>query len=233
MPAATAILPAVPRLLPLLGLLLAAPTARAAVETRRSELETEPEEAWQEPGFRIGLGLSWEPLSPGPGAPPADGVGVSLQPGYRLSRWWSVAATFRYAVLTGAFEGLRWTATADPSFHPFPGATLAVGAGYAGMMGQRRDRAQDLGGYSYPTCDGEGWAALARAAWAYTVGELFALGVAAQADVQWTRCSIEETVDLRLPGGGGSWQETRSIPLTLTERWRHTALSLGLTFTWR
>jgi len=208
--------------------------ACASVDTRRSDVVPEATAAWQEPGFRVRLAADYGRLVPSEDEPAAASFGITLQPGYRVSPWWSLASSFRYAVLTGDLEGLRWTATLDPSFHPFTGATVSVGAGYAGLIAARTDPWMEDYPYDFRTCEGEGWAALARAGWEHAFGELFALGLAAQADVQWSRCSFTGDVDVPLGGrSDDGFTQSAFVPLTLTERWRHTGLSLGLTFTWR
>lgn len=158
--------------------LLAAPLAKAAPQDRISEIVPTALEAWEREGFRVQLRLGFESLEPEGlqrrlSSDGLDHFSLAVEPGVRLSRWWSLSTSLRYTVLADQL-GLRWTTSADATFHPFHGFHLAAGIGYGGMLG-------DL-------CTGSGVALLARAGWLIPMGEIFAMGPVLQTDWQNTDC---------------------------------------------
>lgn len=163
--------------------ILAAGDAWADPLDRVSEIVPTATEAWEEPGFRIQLRFGSESLEAD--APydrrfgPDDGhFSLAVEPGVRLNRWWSVATSFRYTILSER-RGLRWTGSADLLFHPFHGLHVGVGAGYGGMMGG--------------VCDGSGVAFLSRTGWLFPLGVVFATGPSLQVDWQSTSCEGERS----------------------------------------
>ncbi|AKU93307.1 hypothetical protein AKJ08_3694 [Vulgatibacter incomptus] len=209
------------------GLMLA-DSARADEEPtdRVSDEILSPGEAWAEPGFRIQLIVGSETLSGLNGVPSGGGLSLTAEPGVRLDRWWSLSATLHYTVLSGEAEGLRWSGTADLGFHPWSGLFVAAGLGYGGMIVNR-------------DCTGTGLAASAKAGWLFPLGSLFATGPVVQTDLQWTRCTSDESSDrtsraltpegpMPPPPGGRGFVDV-SAPST----WRHRSVYVAWSFAWR
>jgi len=218
-----------------LSALLAWPAmAGAAVpepEERESEYEMPAGEAWRQPGFRVQLRVGHESVADDDGlGPDAAGLTLGVEPGIRLSRWFSLSATLRYTRLVGGFDGMRWSSTADLTWHPWGGGFfLAAGVGYAGLLGNREF---DI---SRPSrCDGDGLVALARTGWLFPMGELFSTGPIVQLDEQWTRCAGEER---EVFAGEPSPESPASFDTKFVRgegfSWRHHSLHFAWSLAWR
>lgn len=219
-------------------LLLGAPVIAGAEEepeARESEFELPASEAWEQEGFRVQLRLGKETLTPDDAASPeSSGWALSVEPGIRLSRWWSLSGTLRYAVLSEGFDGLRWSTTADLTFHPWHGLFLATGLGYGGVLGNR-----SFSGSGPSRCDGDAFVALGRAGWLIPMGELFAMGPVVQLDAQFTRCAARDS-------GGDQFEEEGGVgPVEIRKShegsssgqpafwWQHHTLQFAWSLAWR
>lgn len=194
--------------------LLGAPALALASEPveRESEWEQSALEAWEEPGFRLQLRTGFDSLTASGGeAPDAGGISIEVEPGVRLNRAFSLSVTLRYTVLSGGVDGLRWSTTADATWHPGLGFFLAAGLGYGGILGEGFLR----------DCDGSGVAVLGRTGWLIAAGEIFATGPVLQIDHQWTRCDSLFGID----------EEDGSSGRRST--WKHRTLHLAWSFAWR
>lgn len=197
---------------------------------RVSEAILTPGEAWEEPGFRIQLRLGSESVEASDRISGGSGLVISAEPGVRLSRWWSVSADLTYTVLSGELNGLRWSGTADLTFHPWAGLFLSAGAGYAGLMADAF-----VAHESFVSCTGSGAAASLRAGWLFPVGDLFATGPMIESRWQWTQCGRG--------GDGGSGTMVDEQPeewpdrsLTVPEPpsvWRLRTLHFAWSLAWR
>jgi hypothetical protein len=210
------------------ALMAAAPVRAAEPVTRTSDAPVDFDMAWLEPGFRMQLRFGYESLRGHPPAPPLPAFAVAIEPSYRLSEQLSLGLGLRYSVLLGDWTGLRWNTSGDFSWHPTPGAYVAVGGGYGGMLGERVQYEVDYdedGSYTTGdgpegsrllSCAGHGVVALARAGFLFAVGDLFSTGPVLQADVQRTRCKGTSL--------GGHLR---------TEVWWQPSWQMSWAFTWR
>ena len=186
-------------------------------------------EAWEEPGFRIQLQVGTEDLKAAGALPAGSGLSLTAEPGFRLSRWWSISADLTYTIVGGGMQGLRWSGTFGPTFHPWSGLFLTAGAGYGGLM---VNAYQD---FFTSSCTGAGFAIGAKAGWLFPVGSLFATGPVVGTQTQWVRCSnISET------GGGDPMPETEGgdwgpweLGPAAPKVWRHQTFHIGWSLAWR
>jgi len=190
------------------------------------ELQTAGE-AWEEPGFRIQLQVGTEELQAAGALPAGSGLSLTAEPGFRLSRWWSISGDLTYTIVGGGMKGLRWSGTFGPTFHPWSGLFLTVGAGYAGLM---VDAYQD---FFASSCTGAGFALGAKAGWLFPVGSLFATGPVIGTQTQWVRCSNGTDVG----GGGDPNPETdggdQDLGPASPTVWRHRTFHIGWSLAWR
>jgi hypothetical protein len=167
----------------------------------RLSLLTEKDfEAWAEPGFQLSLGYGQGRFT---GHGPASGFSsttFTLRPRVRLDEWWSLGATFAYSAAGSELFGLRWSATLEPTFHPWAGLAVALGLGYGGLDAMLQGngippaRPPPVASHQLPAdvelqgCEGGAGVGLLRVEYQFVAGSLFATGPYAQADLQWTRC---------------------------------------------
>lgn len=193
---------------------------------RESEFELPAAEAWQQEGFRVQLRFGTESLTGLDSTSPAGGGwAIGVEPGVRLSRYWSLSASLRYSVLNEEVQGLRWSTTADLTFHPYGGLFLAVGAGYGGLLTTH----WESGG-----CQGHAIVGLGRLGWLFSVGEIFSTGPMLQVDAQATRCGNRDEEDggfgdEDMPSGGfrsnessrrSLWWYQRTVNFSWSVAWR-------------
>lgn len=196
-------------------------------------------DAWREPGFRVTLGwIQGRQKGMGP-APDLAPLGAALRPWLRVSPHWSLGATFSWQAATGSFEGLKWGATLEPTWHPWRGLALSLGVGYGGLLGMRASAWDDSPGNgpvepSQPVsrtvpddevldkCSSGGWLALARVEYQFVVGPLFSTGPFGQVDVQRTGCEMAMADDV----------ETGK-PIVWKQWWTHRGVNFGWWVTWR
>lgn len=197
-------------------------------------------EAWQEPGFRLGLGFAYGRLAGLDGAPSGRLLGPLLRMGMRLDGRWSLMSTLEYAGASprGAdgLEGLRFAGTLEPTLHLSNHVSVAVGLGFAGFLdsnGNRHGPDPDFDFYSsrtYPdarvplaSCTGSGAAAIARIDWMMVLGSHSSTGVALEVDGQWTHCT---------DGFGDSDPDTAE-PIELHQFWPHAGVTASWVVLWR
>ncbi len=218
--------------------LLLAPTLCAAKdpepEIRVSDGEESSGKAWTDPGFRLQLRFGWERMTEVQLAPPLQAYTFAIEPSYRLSRWFSLGLGLRYSVTEQSeWTGVRWSTTVDASLHPFGGAFLSLGAGYAGMLVQKAlpasyyvitqaERLSPPPGYNrIVRCNGDGAIGLARIGYIVPIADSFATGPALQADLQVTRCR-GDYVDPRAAAWASAveWWWSETVQLTWSLAWR-------------
>jgi len=185
------------------------------------ELQTAGE-AWEEPGFRIQLRIGTEDLAGAGATPSGSGLSLSAEPGFRLSRWWSIGADLTYTIVGGQVDGLRWSGIAGLGFHPAGGLFVSAGAGYGGLMVESFD------GLGSASCTGTGPAVGAKAGWLFPVGTLFATGPLVGTQVQWVRCPRPDHFEFALDDVEAP-SDAPAGPTT----WRHTSLHFGWSLAWR
>ena len=233
------------RELPAILLLVAAtglaPRAHAEEEDEdepifRLSLPTkEDREAWREPGFRVQLGYAYGELFGIDGVPKGTTHSALVRVGARLSSDWSLYGAFRYAVLSGAHPGLRYTGTVEPTFDLIDGLRLTLGLGVGGfVIPEDEDPVLPEEGivatYTYEdtstvlgACSGAGVVAIARLEYAFVIGPLFSTGPALSTDASWTGC--RQVIDRLEPDTGR--------PVALEQYWHHHEVTLAWMLSWR
>jgi hypothetical protein len=195
--------------------------------------------AWQNSGFRLGLGLVYGQLVGLRGAPSGRLIGPTIRVGLRLDERWSVTSSFEYASASksGGLSGLRFAGTIDPTWHVTPSLSLAVGFGFGGIVEGRTGRkdADPLPStidtsYTFPdartpiaSCSGVGAAGLARLEWSYVLGPRAQTGVALEVIGQWTGC-VDDTNRVEPDTG---------TAIVRRQWWPHTGVTLGWGILWR
>ena len=216
--------------------LLAAPLPAAAAEptTRVSETASSPRTEWAETGFRLQLRFGWEQMRERAPAPPLGAIAVAIEPGWRLSHWFSLDAGLRYSVVNSApWRGVRWSTTLDGTVHLWNGAFLTLGGGYGGMLMVKQvspsyyvvttqEQANPPPGFdAIVRCNGDGAVGLVRLGFLVPVAAGFSTGPVLQGDVQATRC-VGAYVDPRL----AAW--SRAV-----EWWWYSTIQLAWSLAWR
>jgi len=195
--------------------------------------------AWQDSGFRLGLGLVYGRLVGLRGAPSGRLIGPTIRVGLRLDESWSVLTSFQYASASqhGGLSGLRFAGTLDPTWHVTPSLSIAIGFGFGGIVEGRTGRmdADPLPStldtsYTFPSartpiasCSGVGAAGLARVEWAYVLGPRSQTGVSLEVVGQWTGC-VDDTNRVEPDTG---------TAIVRRQWWPHTGATLGWGITWR
>ncbi|HVU53028.1 MAG TPA: hypothetical protein VHL80_20235 [Polyangia bacterium] len=215
----------------------APPAAAAGAEAEgepRLSLPTEADrDAWLRAGFRLSLGLTYGRMQGLEGAPSGRLLGPTVRVGLRLDRDWSILASFQYATAASAtsLHGLRFAGTIDPTWHATRHLSLAVGLGFAGIVGGRYGAdVMPLGttvqtSYDFPSaspslpgCSGVGAAGLVRAEWAWVLGPRASTGLGLEGFGQWTGC-VDDTGRVELDTGQA---------IVRRQWWPH----VGVTGTW-
>ena len=193
--------------------------------------------AWLIPGLRVELGLNHGFLSGLAPAPRLSLTAFQLRTRLRVDPFWSVGATFGYAIATGSYTGTRWHVSIEPVFHPIPSLGLSLGLGYGGLdvtenasggeppAGAAAETASRTLGKSERmfACAGGAVVSQARLEYLMVVGPLFSTGPFVQADLQWTGCQEDFNQVDRETGKqvrGSQW-------------WLHRGGALGWWFSWR
>jgi hypothetical protein len=189
-------------------------------------------DAWQSPGLRVQLGYGYSVVHGWGAAWSFRSQSVMLRPGVRIDRYWALGVALLYGTGPG---GVRWSVTAEPSFHPWRQLALTVGLGYgglavsgggpsSGLRGPDQVVSRNLtDGETMETCTGSAVSSLLRAEYLFVVGPLFATGPYVQGSGQWTRC--QETF--------GRIEPETGRPVVLTQWWRQAGVSMGWWFAWR
>jgi hypothetical protein len=190
-------------------------------------------DAWHAPGLHMQLGYAYGLVH---GFGPAfswRSQTFLLRPSVRLDEHWALGVTLLYG--TGP-TGVRWSATAEPTFFPWRQLALSVGAGYGGLL--VGNSAASTGGLQGPTevvsreltgserlnsCSGSALSTLARAEYLFVAGQLFSSGPFVGVSSQWTHC--EQTF------GRVDVETGRAI--VLSQWWHEGAVDLGWWFAWR
>jgi hypothetical protein len=199
-------------------------------DTVRLSLPTEDDvAAWGAPGLRVALGYGYGTVIGSGPALSFRSHTFGLRPSLRLDPSWSAAVAIMYG--TGPL-GVRWSMTAEPTFHPWRQLSLSVGVGYGGLFivdtqptgppireAVTRDLTPDerLG-----SCTGGALSTLGRVDYLFVVGPLFATGPFLQAHAQWTRCRENQGDD-----------EATGRKIVFTQWWRQRGATLGWWFVWR
>ena len=195
--------------------------------------------AWQDSGFRLGLGLVYGRLVGLRGAPSGRLIGPTIRVGLRLDESWSILTSFQYASASqhGGLSGLRFAGTLDPTWHVTPNLSIAIGFGFGGIVEGRTGRmdADPLPStidtsYTFPSartpiasCSGVGAAGLARVEWAYVLGPRSQTGVSLEVVGQWTGC-VDDTNRVEPDTG---------VAIVRRQWWPHTGATLGWGIAWR
>ncbi len=195
--------------------------------------------AWQRPGFRLGLGLTYGEFHGLRGAPSGRLLGPKLRVGLRLDETWSLIASFEYTAASrspNGLAGLRFAGTLDPTWHVTQSLSLAVGFGFGGIVeDSNRMDATPLPGdiqstYTFPdashpirSCSGVGAATLLRGEYAYVLGPRAELTVAAEAIGQWTGC-VDDS---------GHVEPDTGQAIERHQWWPHVGATLTVGIAWR
>lgn len=200
----------------------------------------EDRQAWERPGFRLGLGLTYGQLYGLRGAPSGRLLGPKLRVGVRLDADWSLLASFEYTSAqrgNGGLSGLRFGGTLDPTWHVTRSLSLAFGFGFGGIVEGPAVRPDPMpagdqlaSSYTFPdastplaSCSGVGAAALVRGEWGYVLGPRSRFDVAAEVVGQWTGC-VSDTNNLEPDSG---------TAIVRRQWWPHTGATLTVGITWR
>jgi hypothetical protein len=216
----------------------------------RLSLPTEEEVAlWRSPGIRIALGYGYGRFFGTRKSTNFSAHHIILHPDFRIDDEWSIAATATYTIVGKDLSALRWSVSLEPTWHPWRGLGLALGVGYAGILGERNMQRPYLGSaaipdYSVPApddpvppahsrsalnkellteCQGSGWNTLTRVEYLFVAGPLFASGPFLQGDWQWVAC--QQTF--------GDIDADTGKPIITTQWWGHRGISLGWWLAWR
>jgi hypothetical protein len=210
---------------------------RAALEQTdvvRLSLPTESDAAaWAAPGLRVQLGYGYGFVQ---GTGPAwswRGHNVLLRPSARIDAHWALGVAMLYGTGPG---GVRWSVTAEPTFHPWRQLGVTVGLGYGGLSVSdplapsgrlrgpdevvSRNLADDE---TLQSCTGSAVSSLLRVEDLFVAGPLFASGPLVQVQGQWTRCQATF----------GRTNAETGRPVVLTQWWRQSSLMLGWWLAWR
>ena len=195
--------------------------------------------AWQRPGFRLGLGVTYGELRGLRGAPSGRLLGAKLRVGVRLDADWSIVTSFEYASAArdGALSGLRFAGTIDPTWHVTPSLSVAAGFGFGGIVEGRPTRmdAEPLPGtiessYTFPdastpiaSCSGVGAAGLLRGEWGYVLGPRSQATIGLEVVGQWTGC-VDDT---------GRVEPDTGEAIVRRQWWPHAGATATVGVTWR
>jgi hypothetical protein len=190
-------------------------------------------DAWHAPGLRVQLGYAYGMVH---GYGPAfsfSSKNFILRPSVRLDAQWALGVALLYG--TGP-NGVRWSATAEPTFFPWRQLAFSLGLGYGGLdIGNSRASTGGLQGPSEPvsrdltgserlnSCTGSALATMGRTEYMFVAGPLFSSGPFVEASSQWTRCQASF---------GRTDPETGQA-IVLSQWWHQTALDFGWWFAWR
>jgi len=221
----------------------AAPHAAAAAKDDEGEprlsLPTEADQdAWLRAGFRLSLGLSYGRIQGLEGAPSGRLLGPTVRVGLRLDRDWSILASFQYlnAASPSSLHGLRFSGTIDPTWHATRHFSLAIGLGFAGIVGGRYGMdvmpfGSTLGtSYTFPSaspslpgCSGVGAAGLVRTQWSWVLGPRAATDLGLEGFGQWTGC-VDDT---------GRVEPDTGQAIVRRQWWPHVGVTGTWSITWR
>jgi hypothetical protein len=190
-------------------------------------------DAWHAPGLRVQLGYAYGLVQ---GYGPAFSFrshSFLLRPSVRIDERWAAGVALLFG--TGP-NGVRWSATAEPTFFPWRQLAVSVGVGYGGLLvsdssvstgglrGPNEPVSRDLtGDERLNSCTGSALSTMARAEYLFVAGPLFSSGPFVEASSQWTRCQASF---------GRADPETGQA-IVLSQWWHQSAVDFGWWFAWR
>jgi hypothetical protein len=190
-------------------------------------------DAWASPGLRVQLGGGYGIVQ---GSGPAlswRSRTVILRPNIRIDRYWGLGVALLYG--TGP-NGLRWSATVEPTFYPWRQLAISAGIGYGGLsvnnpnastgrlQGVNQEVSRELtAGEQLNSCVGSALSTVLRAEYLFVAGALFSSGPFVQANAQWTHCA---------ESFGRTDAET-GTPVVLTQWGQQQGATFGWWFAWR
>ncbi len=226
-------------------------------ETVRLSLPTEADRAaWQQAGLRIALGYSYGRMSGNLQGIDTAFHNLTLRPSVRLDEHWSLGASLTYAIARWDLSGLRWSISLEPTWHPWSGLGVTLGAGYAGLLVDRlwpeetdypaREPSQELpdtpvGGYDTPpkasrsrnVVGDERLSHCSGSGWNLLarIEVLFVAGprFASGPFVQ----ADHQWVQCEQQSSSSSTDAETGKPVMVREWWRHQGASLGWWLSWR
>lgn len=166
-------------------------SVQTAPVTRVSELTPALDEAWHASGYRLELQVGYESLPSWKRVPSGSGVRLGLGSGWQINSDWSVDVSMGYLLFltdTGTLQGMRWSAAAGPSWHPWQGVRLGAALGFANMLANWAmppDTFTPGAGF----CDGPAAHGMVHAAYLLPLTEWFAMGPMLQAGLAYTQCT--------------------------------------------
>jgi len=195
----------------------------------RLSLPTEDDyRAWRTAGFRISLGYGYGHTYGSYDVPEGSSHSFFiLRAGARLDEDWLLIGSLRYSITAG---GLRYMGLIEPAYELFPGLTVSMGLGLAGLVIPDQTAPTPPSGgvvatYTYAKaepplsgCAGDGVAASVRVAYSFVVGSVFSTGPAVNFNAQATHCT--QSIGNADPDTGRA--------IELEQVWYHR----GLTFDW-
>jgi hypothetical protein len=208
-----------------LGVLLAVVVAGPAgaddtVHDRVSEASLDVDAAWEEPGFRLRMHAGAEVLRQITLAPEGTALHFGLEPALQLNGAWSASMQLLYTMERPlgkyGLDGLRWSVTVGPAWHPAAGLSLGLLLGVAGHLSNWRS---PVGGYVpvAGNCDALGPLAFLRLTYLLRVTDYLATGPLLDGGLSRVACS---------PLGEGPTQQ--QVP-----PWTHYDLGLAWALVWR
>ncbi|HET6345070.1 MAG TPA: hypothetical protein VFH51_09060 [Myxococcota bacterium] len=191
-----------------------------AVHDRVSEAPLDVDAAWQEAGFRLRMHAGAEVLRQVTSAPEGTALHFGLEPALQLDSAWSASVQLLYTmerpVGKYGLDGLRWSVTVGPAWHPVAGLSLGLLVGVAGHLSNWHS---PNGGYVpvAGNCDAVGPLAFLRLTYVLRVTDYFATGPVLDGGLSRVACS---------PLGEGPTQQ--QVP-----PWNHYDLGLAWALVWR
>ena len=195
-------------------------------------------EAWQQAGFRLQLGYAYGHLMGVNGSPGGVTHAAVIRAGARLDEQWSLLSTLNYSGASQDMVGLRFLGTLDPTWHVTERFSIAVGAGFGGIVEGFADREDEeielndalVASYTHvgndsllPACVGVGAAALVRVAFDLVIGPTASYGWFFQGDGTYTKCEMSL----------GRVDPDTARPLVRRQYWGTYGANLGMMVTWR
>jgi hypothetical protein len=225
-----------------LGVAAADPTpapAKVVTRTRFSLATMSPRAAWEQPGFRLQLGLGYGRMIGLNGPPSGRLIGPILRVGTRLDTHWSIMGSLQYlaATETGGLSGLRFAGTVEPTWHFSRRLSLALGIGFGGLVEGRTLRPDPEpapgtleASYTFPdakqplsSCTGTGVTGLVHVDWMGVIGSRTSSGFALEGFTQWTGC-VADTNRV---------EPDTAQPIVRRQWWPHAGVTLAWLVAWR
>ena len=198
---------------------------------KENKTDIPAETLWDNPGFRLQLGLGYHQGHVQVLDEPTRGFGFMVQPAYHFGRYLTTSITLGYEVLMNEVTGIRWFSTADIGWKIWRGLQISLGLGFGGLMSKcKSDACYDrMMNYAYNKlepivdCNNSGLALSAELSYLFVVGPTFSTGPVIYTDWQFTTC--EEGIGLHDPETGRE--------VTQKEDWTHFSIFSGWWLAWR